>query len=270
MVVQAVRSLVFYALFIGQTVVLAIIVAVIALIDRRRTGTGLAVGRYWGHINIFLLRWVVGIRTRVDGGENVPEGPCIIAAKHQSDWDIFAILPFARRPAFIAKKQLMDIPVFGHAARSVDTITIDRSLGAQAIPRMLEDGRRAVERGCQIIIFPEGTRRAPLDPPDYRQGILRMYEALGVPVVPVALNSGLFWGRNSLILWPGTARARFLAPIPPGLDAATFKARLVEAVETGSNRLIAEAVDRGVARPVPPEWRARLAALGFPTVRDGD
>src|SRR5690606_886918 len=112
--------------------------------------------------------------------------------------------------AFIAKKELMDIPFFGWAARSFDTIRIDRSLGGDAIPLMLDDARAALARGCRIIIFPEGTRKAPLAEPDYRYGIVRMYEALGVPVVPVALNSGLFWGRQSLVLWPGRAEARFL------------------------------------------------------------
>lgn len=258
--IQAVRTALFYALYIGQTALLAIMVGIIGLIWRRRTAVGWALAQYWGRSNLFLARWVVGIRSEVTGGDLIPPGPAIIAAKHQSDWDIFAILPHTGRPAFIAKRELIDIPFFGWAARSIDSISIDRRLGALAIPRMMEEARAALARGCRIIIFPEGTRKAPLADPDYRQGIVRMYTELGVPVIPVALDSGLYWGRNSLMLWPGTARARVLAPIAPGLDGETFMARLKGAIEAESTRLIAEAVDDGLARPLTPEFRARLVA----------
>lgn len=254
---QALRSALFYLLFLGQTVVLAIILGTVAIILRRRTEFGWHLGQYWGNANLWLLRWIVGIRTEVLGAENMPAGPCIIASKHQSDWDVFAILPQTTRPAFIAKKELMRIPFFGWAASSIDTIEIDRSLGAEAIPAMIESARAALARGCQIIIFPEGTRKAPLAPPDYRQGIVRLYEALGAPVVPVALNSGLCWGRNSLILWPGTATAKILPPIPPGLDPEAFRARLVETIESETEALILAALRGGLRRPVPPEWVER-------------
>ena len=261
MIVQALRSLVFYVLFLGQTAVLAIIVGLVSVVLRRRTSFGWAIAQYWGRSNLFLLRWVVGIRTEVRGVENIPEGPCIIAAKHMSDWDIFAILPHTLRPAFVAKKELMDIPFFGWAALTFDTIRIDRSRGGDAIPLMLEDARAALERGCRIIIFPEGTRTAPLAPHDYRHGIVRLYAALDAPVVPVGLNSGLFWGRNSMILWPGTATATFAPPIPPGLAPETFRERLVEAVESRSNALILEAEAAGLAGPMPPELHLRLQKL---------
>lgn len=269
MVVQAVRSAIFYALFLGQTVLLALLLGLIAIILRRPTEFGLAVGRYWGSSSLFLLRWIVGIRTRVEGAENVPEGPCIIAAKHQSDWDIFAILPYATRPAFIAKKQLMDIPFFGWAAKSLYTIPIDRSLGVEAIPKMLADAAHVLDLGCQIIIFPEGTRRAPLAPPDHRQGIARLYKGLDVPIVPVALNSGLYWGRESLVLWPGTARAKFLPAIPPGLETEEFRARLTGAIESETNRMILEAVEAGLTRPIPAHWREKLAVIAGAEPADG-
>ena len=264
MIVQAIRSLLFYVLYLAQTVVLAVIIGTDAII-RGRTGFGWAVARYWGASNLFFLRWVVGIRTDVQGAENIPDGPCILAAKHMSDWDIFAILPHTKRPAFIAKKELMDIPFFGWAARAFDTIRIDRSLGGEAIPAMMADAHGAIERGCRIVIFPEGTRKAPLAPHDYRYGIVRMYEALGVPVVPVALNSGLYWGRHSLILWPGTARARFLPAIMPGLPADDFHRALVDGIEGETNRLLLEAHEHGLSRPIPPGLREKLEAL-----RDAD
>jgi 1-acyl-sn-glycerol-3-phosphate acyltransferase len=180
-----------------------------------------------------------------------------------SDWDIFAILPDSKKPAFIAKKELIDIPFFGWAAQSFDTIRIDRSLGGDAIPQMLAEARAALDRGCRIIIFPEGTRKAPMAEPDYKYGIVRMYEEMGVPVVPVALNSGLYWGRNSPILWPGTAKARFLPPIAPGLPGDQFLARLQHDIESGSNRLIVEACNAGLGRPIPPDLQAKVDAFEF-------
>lgn len=260
LIVRAIRSLLFYAFFYVQTVPLAIIVGLSAIFAGR-TQFGWALALYWIHSNIFALRLLAGIRSDVAGMENIPDGPCIIASKHMSDWDIFAILPGARRPAFIAKKELMDIPFFGKAAMAFDTIRIDRSQGGEAIPLMLSDARGALDRGSRIIIFPEGTRKAPLVPHDYRYGVVRLYEGLNVPVVPVALNSGLFWGRNSLLLRPGTARARFLPPIPPGLSGDAFRARLTEAIETETNRLIRIADDEGLDEPVSPQLREKLDRL---------
>ena len=250
----------FYVLFIGQTVILAILVGAIAVIWRRRTRVGWALAMYWRNSNVAMLRAIVGIRTAVEGLENVPPGAAIIASKHQSDWDIFALLPAAPRPAFIAKRELIDIPFFGWAARSLDAISIDRRLGALAIPQMLSDAKAAIDRGCRIIIYPEGTRKAPLAEPDYRQGVVRLYGALGVPVVPVALTSGLYWGRNTGVMWPGTARAKFLPAIPPGLTPAEFAARLKAVIETETTRMIAADVNAGISRPLSPEFRAKLQA----------
>lgn len=259
--IQAVRTAIFYVLFIGQTAILAFIVGLIAIVWRRRTAVSWAIAQYWRNSNVFFLRWIVGIKTSVEGGESIPPGPCIIAAKHQSDWDIFAILPYTDdKPAYIAKRELIDIPFFGWAAQSIDTISIDRKLGAGAIPAMLADAKEKVSRGCRIVIYPEGTRKAPLAEPDYRQGIVRMYEALGVPVIPVALNSGLFWGRNSLVCWPGTARAKFLPAIMPGLPADEFTARLQAMIEPETTRLIARGVNEGLARPLDAAFRAKLDA----------
>lgn len=258
-IIQAVRTVIFYALFLGQTVILAVIVGLIAIVWRRRTTISWAIAQYWRNANVWLLRWIVGVRTEVMGAENIPPGPCIIAAKHQSDWDIFALLPHTDgKPAFIAKRELIDIPFFGWAAQSIDTISVDRKLGAEAIPRMLEEARAKIAHGCRIVIYPEGTRKAPLADPDYRQGVTRLYYSLDVPVVPVALNSGLFWGRNSLLIWPGTARAKFLPAIPPGLDPADFAVRLRTVIESETARLIIDAVAEGIARPLTDEFRRRL------------
>lgn len=264
LILQALRSALFYLLFLGQTVVLAIVAGLMALAvpkDAEAPRLMWAIGRYWGRSNLAFLRYVVGIRTRVEGVENLPPGGCIIASKHQSDWDILAILPHTPLPAFIAKRELLDIPFFGWAAKTLNTISVDRKKGSEAIPLLLAETRQKIEKGSQVIIFPEGTRKAPLAAPDYRSGVVRMYLALGVPVVPVAVNSGLYWGRNSPVLWPGTARARFLPAIAPGLDAEAFRARLEAEIETASSALALEAWEAGLSRPVPPELREKFEAL---------
>ncbi|MGV8853687.1 MAG: lysophospholipid acyltransferase family protein [Devosia sp.] len=260
MVIQAIRTVLFYALFIGQTAIIAIILGTIALITGR-TRASWAIAVYWCSSTLRLLRWLTGVKTVVTGAENIPAGGCIIAAKHQSDWDVFAMFPYAGRPAYIIKKELMNIPFFGWAARSLDCIEVDRKKGAKAIPAMMAQAHAAIARGCRIVIFPEGTRRAALADPDYRQGVVRLYLELKVPVVPVAVNSGLFWGRNSLVIWPGTAEARFLPAIEAGLTADVFLERLKKAIESGSNELALKAEAKGLSRPISAELRSKFDAL---------
>lgn len=261
MIFQAIRSTLFYLVFFIQTVFWAVVVGLMSRIAPNRRDIGWGIALFWNATTLFLLRWLAGIRSQVTGMENIPEGGCIIASKHMSDWDIYAILPHAGQPAFIAKKELLDIPLFGWAARWLYTISVDRKRGRNAFPLMLEEAREKLALGCRIVIFPEGTRKAPLEEPAYRSGLARMYVELGVPVVPVALTSGLYWGRNSLILWPGTARARFLPPIAPGLGQEDFQRVLTETIERETNSMILEDAGKGLSRPITPRLRARLNAL---------
>ncbi|HTM77427.1 MAG TPA: lysophospholipid acyltransferase family protein, partial [Devosia sp.] len=154
----------------------------------------------------------------------------------------------------------MRIPFWGWAARSLDCIEVDRKKGAQAIPEMMRQAHAAAERGCRIVIFPEGTRKAPLAPADYKYGVARLYAELKVPVVPVALNSGLFWGRNSPVIWPGLAQAKFLPAIEAGLAPDVFLARLKKAIESESDDLILTAVEKGLSRPIDSKFAAAVAA----------
>lgn len=261
MILQAIRSTVFYIVFFVHTIPLAILLGLMSKLTPGLKRIGWSIALYWSRSNLFFLRWIVGIRTQVSGAENIPEGGAIIGAKHQSDWDIFAIHPQIGHPAFIAKKELLDIPLFGWAAKWIDTIPVDRKRGKDALPAMMAHAGGALERGCRVVIFPEGTRRAPLEDPAYRSGIVKMYLALDVPVVPVALTSGLYWGRNSLILWPGTARAKFLQPIMPGLTGDEFLKTLIARIESETNRMVLEDARKGLARPISPRLRARLDAL---------
>ncbi|MCF6344650.1 MAG: 1-acyl-sn-glycerol-3-phosphate acyltransferase [Devosiaceae bacterium] len=262
MIIQAIRSIIFYIFFILNTAIVAIILGTLSLFKKRGWYRfGWVIAQYWGYSTLFFLRFIVGIKTIILGEENIPKGGCIIGSKHQSDWDIFAIFPKVGRPSFIAKKILLDIPFFGWAARDFDTISVNRKMKSKAIPEMNRQAKEAIKNGCKIIIFPEGTRKAPLAENDYRYGIAKMYQELDVPVVPVALNSGLFWARNALVLWPGTATARFLPPIPKGLEPDEMHAMLKETIEKHTNELILEAEKQGLSAPISKEFREKLDLL---------
>ncbi len=189
---------------------------------------------------IALLRWIAGVRMEVRGLERLPEGGYIVASKHQSAWDTIAPMAYLPAPAVILKKELMDIPLYGQFARKLGMIPVRRDRGAVALREMARTARSRAEEGRQVFIFPEGTRRAPGAPPDYKPGVVMLYEALNAPCVPLALNSGLYWPRHAWRLNPGTIVMEFLEPIPPGLPREAFRQRLIEATERGAARLVSE------------------------------
>ena len=190
---------------------------------------------------LWLLKMIVGTKLEVRGREKLPKGACLVASKHQSAWETFALIPLFRDPAFLMKRELFWIPFHGWFSYKFKMIPVDRDKGPTALRRMLAEAKIRAAAGREIIIFPEGTRRAPGAPPDYKTGVFLLYEALQIPCVPVALNSGLFWPRRSFKRYPGTIIVEFLDPIPPGLSKREFLPRLQGAIETASNRLIAEA-----------------------------
>lgn len=193
----------------------------------------------WARSDLWLMRVLCGQSMVVLGRENIPSGPALIAAKHQSAWETLALLTLLPDGAIIMKKELMRIPLFGWYARHFGMIPVDRSAGTRALRQLAEDAGRVLAEGRQIVIFPEGTRRLVGAPPDYKPGAIFLYEKLGVPMVPVALNSGKLWPRGRYVRYPGTVTVSFLPAIPPGLDRKTTQARLIEAIETESDRLAA-------------------------------
>jgi 1-acyl-sn-glycerol-3-phosphate acyltransferase len=193
---------------------------------------------------LWLLKIIVGTKLEVRGREKLPNGACLVASKHQSAWETFALIPLFRDPAYLMKRELFYIPFHGWFSYKFKMIPVDRDKGPTALRRMLAEAKTRAAAGREIVIFPEGTRRAPGAAPDYKTGVFLLYEALGIPCVPVALNSGLFWPRRSFKRYPGTIIVEFLDPIPPGLSKQEFLPRLQESIETASNRLIAEAGGR--------------------------
>jgi len=194
----------------------------------------------WARTSLFWLRVIAGTKIEVRGLDKIPEGSCIVAGKHQSFWETFAILPYLDDPAVVLKKELTYIPFFGWFAHKFRMIPVERSAGTQALRALIERAEEAISAGRQVVIMPEGTRRAPDDPPDYKPGAAAMYGRLSVPCVPFALNSGLFWPRRQFLRRPGTIVISFLEPIPPGLPRRAFQSRLENAVETETAILVKE------------------------------
>jgi 1-acyl-sn-glycerol-3-phosphate acyltransferase len=200
----------------------------------------LGVAKAWGRTNLVLLRAVAGINYEIRGLEKIPKGAIIAAAKHQSAWETFALLPLFDKPTFIVKRELEWIPIFGWLMIKGRMVPVDRSAGGAALTDMTERARIELARGRQLIIFPEGTRRPAGAEPRYKYGVAQLYAEIGVPCVPIALNSGLFWPRRTILRHPGTVLVEVLDPIAPGLDKEEFFARLKDVIETATARLIEE------------------------------
>jgi 1-acyl-sn-glycerol-3-phosphate acyltransferase len=205
----------------------------------------LEVAKSWAKFNLFLLRVVAGLDYEIRGREKIPAGPILVAAKHQSAWETFALLPLFDNPVFILKRELQWIPVFGWLTIKGRMVPVDRRKGARALVEMTERARIELAAQRQLIIFPEGTRRPAGAEPNYKYGVAHLYAAEGVPCVPIALNSGMFWRRRSWLRHPGKVVAEILDPIPPGLDKNEFFQRLQDAIETATARLIDEAKAQG-------------------------
>jgi len=199
-----------------------------------------AVLRFYARSSLWLVRVICGVRVEWRGGEKIPMGACLVACKHQSYWETFALFALLDDPTYVLKRELMWIPLFGWLARKARMIPIDRSARATALARMTALAREEIARSRQIVIFPEGTRRAPGAAPRYLPGAAHLYAETGLACVPVALNSGLFWPRRSLRRYPGTVLVEVLDPIAPGLDKRTFLRRLQNALEEATARLVAE------------------------------
>ena len=233
----ALRSHLFNALFY-LNLVLWLIPAIVTFAMPR-----MAIIRYaqaWGRFNLWLLRVVVGTRVEIRGRERIPPGGLLLAAKHQSFLETFTLVFLVDDPTFILKRELQWIPLFGWLTIKAGMIPVRRG-GATALAEMNRSARLKAAEGRQIIIFPEGTRRPPGAPPAYKNGVAHLYRTLGVPCLPVGLNSGLFWPRRHYIRRPGTVVIEFGEVIPAGLSREDFMAAMTTEVEAISDRLLLEA-----------------------------
>ena len=197
-------------------------------------------GRFWARSVLVLLRVVVGLDHQVRGLDRVLGGGCIIAMKHQSAWDTLILPVVLGDPACVVKRELLSVPFYGWYAARAGSIAVDRKAGAGALRRMVAAARPVAAQGRPIVIFPEGTRVAPGAHLPYQSGVAALYQALALPLVPVAVNSGLFWGRRSFVKRPGRIVLEFLEPIPPGWSRRRLMPELERRIETATAALLRE------------------------------
>ena len=232
------RSAVFNVAFFAFTALAALVcLPLVPLLDRAGR---LALMAWWAERVLRLLRITVGISVRVTGREHLPEeGPALIAAKHQSAFDTIVWLALLPRPAYVLKRTLLWIPLYGWYARAAGMIAIDRAAGPAALRHLMRAGEAALAEGRQIVIFPEGTRTLPGEHRPYQPGVAALYARAGLPVIPIATDSGLCWGRRAFHKHRGTITVAVLPPIPPGLNRETMLERLEAAIEAETGRLLA-------------------------------
>lgn len=235
----AIRSFLFDVIQNIITVVMLLYITLLLLFPWQMTMKAILV---WTKILRFLSRWMLGIHIRIIGIENIPDGPVVVASKHQSAWDT-AIFPLLLPgTVYVLKKELLSIPIWGWCARKVRSIAVDRAGGASALKQMLNETKARLNEGRRVVIFPEGTRVLAGESHVYHPGIAAIYRSANVPVVPAALNSGMFWGRRSIgKKYPGTITVEFLPAIEPGMDRRDFMETLKSRIDTATERLEAEA-----------------------------
>jgi 1-acyl-sn-glycerol-3-phosphate acyltransferase len=251
------RSLIYLIVFYVNTAAFLVFGSWLLFAPRRWAMEGL---RLHALASLWWLKLICGTGIEVRGREKLPKGACLIAAKHQSAWDTFALIPVFRDPAMVMKAELGWIPLYGWFSHKFKHVLVKRDRGPSALKAMIRDAQDRAAHGREIVIFPEGTRRSPGAPPDYKPGFLALYEALNLPCVPLALNSGLFWPRRSIMRYPGTIVIEVLDPIPAGMPRAEMRMLLQGRIEAACDRLIAEA--RSAPNPPPLSTRSTDAVAG--------
>jgi 1-acyl-sn-glycerol-3-phosphate acyltransferase len=221
---QLLRSLVYAAIFYPATLLWVLAGLVGSLFSRRFT---LAVVMSWAELHHWLVEHLLHIRVRVEG--TIPPGQHLIAVKHQSMLETLEMVPLTHLPVIVIKRELADIPLFGWMTQRYGVIPVERSAGAKALRRLVEEGRRALATGRSVIIYPEGTRVGVGETPELRSGFAALYRTLGLPVIPVATDSGRAWGRG-LVHGPGVVTLKVGDTIPAGLKRDEIERRVHGAI----------------------------------------
>lgn len=233
-----IRSFLFNVLFYTNLTLFVLLGSVFFFTPR---AWSMAALRLWARVSLKILEKVGGISHEIRGQEHLPQGPCVLIGKHQSLWETFALFPLLKDPAIILKRELSWIPFFGWFARKFKMILVDRKAQVRALTRLVSSTQTALSLGRQVILFPEGTRRAIGAPPAYKSGASALYKACDAPFVPFALNSGVYWPRRAPLAKKGTIILEFLPPLPQSLPRKDFEARLAADIEGATRALVAEA-----------------------------
>jgi 1-acyl-sn-glycerol-3-phosphate acyltransferase len=229
------RSLIYNVLF--YVFLIGWLIVAIPTVVMRRTAI-MTIAKLWSRQSTWLLRVVCNVKVEYRGVEKIPKGPLVVASKHQSMWETFALLQMFDHPLYILKRELTRIPFFGWYLIKAGMISVDRRAGGRALLKMVRQASEEVRNGRQLIIFPEGTRRPVGAPPDYKPGVAQLYASSRVSCLPVALNSGLFWPRRTFMRYPGTLVVEFLDVLPPGLPRDEFLTRIAATIEEATARLV--------------------------------
>ena len=232
---QWMRSLLFNIQMYLAMVFVAIIFLIPMIISQK--GASMAAHFYCWWV-VWSARWIIGLKVNVRG--NIPHGEVLIAAKHQSFFDIIVIFNCLSQPKFIMKRQLLFTPIVGQYAYRLGCVPVNRGKGAAAIRKMVADVASGRVAPGQLVIYPQGTRVAPGAKKVYKMGSGVLYRELQQDCVPVALNTGIFWPKRSVLRKAGTATVEFMEPIPKGKPVAEFMALMEQAVEVRSRELMAE------------------------------
>ncbi len=195
---------------------------------------------WWGSGTLALLRVICGVHHEIRGRERLPTGAVIVASKHQSMWDTIIFLLEFKAPAFVFKKELLKVPIYGWFCLKTGMVPTDRDGGAKAVKDLLRLSAQRLQENRSLIIFPQGTRLSPDEDAPYQPGVAGLYKHSKVPVVPVALNSGLVWPKDGVTGRAGKIILEFLDPIYPGLDKDVFMEQLAAQIDPASDRLVAE------------------------------
>jgi 1-acyl-sn-glycerol-3-phosphate acyltransferase len=242
------RSIIFDAAVVILTLVVSLTVPFMWLFNAG-SATVRAVSQVWVNGILFLMKFVVGLDYRTHGRENIPDGACIIACNHQSLWETAALCAIFPDASIVAKKELRKLPFVGWFLARYPMILVDRSAGRHALRQMVDEARRAVGEGRKVLLFPQGTRQAINEPMKFQSaGISALYSNLDVSVVPAACNSGLFWGKKTLLMHSGTITLSFLPPIAPGLPRKEFQEKMERMISEEASRLLREGEAKGEAK----------------------
>lgn len=233
------RSLLFGFAFYGGTIVIGFLYLPLILLPE---WIGRPFFRFWIFYGVACAWLFAGIKYRVvyADGAALADGPAIYASKHQSAWETMAFSHILPKPVFVLKQELKSVPFFGWYLSKMRMIAVDRAAGASAMRSMVLQGRAVIKDGYSVVIYPQGTRVAPGVSAPYHPGVYALYRSLNVPVIPIALDSGRRWRRNSFLKRAGTITVSILPAIPPGLDRQSFMDRLENVIESECRRLSEE------------------------------
>lgn len=251
------RSLLFQLAFYINITVRMIVLSPIYFLAPR----SYRIPKAWAASSNWLMDKIVGATFEIEGVENLPKGPAIIAPKHQSAWDTFMLLPWMHDPVYILKRELFWLPLFGWYMKKQRLIPVNRAAKGRAMADVMKRTSAELSTGRQLIIYPEGTRRPPGAEPIYKHGIARLYRALQVPVVPIVMHPGLFWPKNAWLRHPGHFKVKVLPPIEPGLSQDAFLEKLIATMEKASDELLVETAAANPHLTLPPSAVKRLAKL---------